>query len=168
MKTLHTARMVLRPYSEEDEGTIRALLSDEAVTRLLFAGGPIAGDAYDRFITDEFTMYADQPYGMGVIELIEAKTVIGTGGLAPCPIEPEYLELGFILAPGHWGRGYGTEIGAAQRNFALRTLDHDRVYGLAHPENAASIATLRKLGMRRVGSEMLARGPRDVFVAEGY
>ncbi|MEM7653836.1 MAG: hypothetical protein AAF220_11740 [Pseudomonadota bacterium] len=50
MKTLHTARMVLRPYSEEDEGTIRALLRDEAVTRLLFAGGPITGDAYDRFI----------------------------------------------------------------------------------------------------------------------
>ena len=54
-----------------------------------------------------------------------------------------------MLDSGVWGRGLATEGGAAALRAAFGALGLRRVIALARPENAPSLAVMRKLGMRR-------------------
>ena len=128
----------------------------------------MTGVEFAKFVAEEFHAHADHPHGMGVIEERAGGRVIGAGGLAPCPVTPGTVELGFILAADRWGQGFAAEIGAAQRDRALWPherggLAYPAVYGLAHPDNLGSIATLEKIGLVPIGHAKLSRGPRVVF-----
>jgi len=61
------------------------------------------------------------------------------------------LQVGWRLARAHWGQGYATEAARAMLDFAFETLGVDRVYANIDPANAASIAVVRRLGMRDAG-----------------
>jgi RimJ/RimL family protein N-acetyltransferase len=58
------------------------------------------------------------------------------------------VEVGWALDPAVWGRGYATEGGAAALAHAFGELGVDRVVSIVHPENAASIAVMERLGIR--------------------
>lgn len=73
---------------------------------------------------------------------------IGTIGLR---LRPPRSEVGFNLARGVWGRGYGTEALAAVVAFGLSLPDVCRVHACCHPENRASARIMEKVGMVREG-----------------
>ena len=54
-----------------------------------------------------------------------------------------------------WGRGYATEAGAAALEYGFEEAGLERVVGIAKPENRASVAVLRRLGMRPLGAAPL-------------
>ena len=60
-------------------------------------------------------------------------------------------EIGWRLLRRNWGRGYATEAARAIVAHAFGTLTVPRVTAVADPDNAASIAVMLRLGMRRVG-----------------
>jgi [ribosomal protein S5]-alanine N-acetyltransferase len=64
------------------------------------------------------------------------------------------LEFGFVLAREAWGRGLATEIGRAQLAFGFKQLRRARPLALASRQNAASIRTLEKLGLRHHSDAM--------------
>ena len=58
-----------------------------------------------------------------------------------------WAEVAWVLGASWWGRGYGTEgavwlSGYLEDVFGIREL-----WGTVHPDNAASIALMRRLGM---------------------
>jgi RimJ/RimL family protein N-acetyltransferase len=85
--------------------------------------------------------------------------------LRPLPsyLAPEILELGDRLRRASWGRGLATEGSLTLLRHAFDTLDQPAVDACADPENTASLAVMRKCGMRY---EATYRHPRvDLEVA---
>jgi|SRR5262245_24885597 RimJ/RimL family protein N-acetyltransferase len=64
------------------------------------------------------------------------------------------LELGYIVAPEHQRRGLGTEAVRAVLVYCAGKLGVHRVQALVHPENAASIRLVERLGFRCEGGPL--------------
>ena len=63
----------------------------------------------------------------------------------PLAVQPE---LGWMLDPCVWGRGYATESGAAALRHAFESLGFARLVSIVHPDNEPSFAVARRLGLR--------------------
>jgi RimJ/RimL family protein N-acetyltransferase len=61
------------------------------------------------------------------------------------------IEVGWHFHPDHWGRGYATESAAAVLRHAFDELGLAVVNAIAFPENAPSLAVMRRLGMTHRG-----------------
>jgi [ribosomal protein S5]-alanine N-acetyltransferase len=64
------------------------------------------------------------------------------------------LDLGYILAPQHQGKGYGTEAVRAVLDYCVGRLGAHRVQALVHPDNTASIRLVERLGFRCEGGPL--------------
>ena len=67
-----------------------------------------------------------------------------------------------VLRRAAWGRGLATEGARALVAHAFEVLRHPVVDACAHPDDAASIAVMKKCGMRFAGTFMHPRVPIEV------
>ena len=81
-------------------------------------------------------------------KLLEAGSgqMIGFCGLQPLPNTAE-IEIGWWLAPSHWGRGLATEAARAVLQDGFGRAGLQRIVAIAHPDNRASRHVMEKLGM---------------------
>jgi ribosomal-protein-alanine N-acetyltransferase len=103
-------------------------------------------------------------YGFGLCLALWAEDgrVIGRCGLEPVPTADGLEgEAAWMFARRWWGRGLATEAGRALIDFGLHDLRLRRVFAEADRRNPASLAVMRKLGMRRVGE----RGDTRIYEA---
>jgi RimJ/RimL family protein N-acetyltransferase len=166
-EVLRTERLSLWAAREEDfEALYTNVLSDPEVMRLVLAGGAMDRAAARALF--ETLDHAGDGREAGVLKELATGEVIGFAGCSPTQVlgEADY-EIGFVLARSAQGKGYASEIGRAQLRFGFDVLGCARLLGQAAPGNAASIATLEKIGMRRHSTRMSeGRGERVVFVAQ--
>jgi [ribosomal protein S5]-alanine N-acetyltransferase len=71
--------------------------------------------------------------------------VIGTAGFSKPP------EIGYILHPAFWSRGFGREAVSAAIGFGFEALDLTVIEADVDPRNTASLRLLEKLGFRQTG-----------------
>ena len=93
-------------------------------------------------------------FGMWAVEERESERFIGRVGLH----QPEGwpgLEVGWMLAPDTWDRGYATEAGRASLEHAWDVLGADHVISVIHPENVQSIRVAERLGEKSEGTHDL-------------
>jgi len=87
-------------------------------------------------------------YGVWAVEEQAAPgRLIGRIGLSHHRLWPQDVEVGWALEPGMWGRGYATEGGRAALDHAFAAQGLELVVSIVHPENAASIAVMTRLGI---------------------
>jgi RimJ/RimL family protein N-acetyltransferase len=67
------------------------------------------------------------------------------------PDEWRTWELGYVLHPDHWGRGYASEAATRLLDECFRAWSAHRVVAYCDVENAASWRLLERLGFRREG-----------------
>jgi len=75
--------------------------------------------------------------------------LMGDCGFRPLKDEPRQAEVGITLAPEFHGQGYAAEALRALLSYLFGTLGKHRVFGSIDPANTASIALLRRAGMRQ-------------------
>ena len=63
--------------------------------------------------------------------------------------DPRQVELGFTVSPAHQGQGYAREAVIAVLDHLFGVLKKHRVYASVDPRNHASVALLRRVGMRQ-------------------
>jgi RimJ/RimL family protein N-acetyltransferase len=85
------------------------------------------------------------------ITLPHGDEVIGNCGLRRKPETELDADIGYELAPDHWGRGYATEAARALVTFGFVELGLHRLSARCIADNAGSVNVLRKLGMRLEG-----------------
>jgi RimJ/RimL family protein N-acetyltransferase len=73
------------------------------------------------------------------------------GGKEPDPECP--LEIGWRLRRDRWHQGLATEAAVAMANFAFHRLGASTLYAVCDPQNVASMAVMKRLGMRFRGVE---------------
>jgi len=137
---LATGRLVLRPFAASDVDGYAAIRAKPGVVAML------AGDAAQLVSAWAGARPGAAPWA---VEARESGRLLGHLGLRPLPELGGKTELLYMLDSEVWGRGLATEGGAAALRAAFGPLGLRRVIALARPENAASLAVMRKLGMRR-------------------
>jgi RimJ/RimL family protein N-acetyltransferase len=83
------------------------------------------------------------------IELHESGELVGDCGIHVSAADPRQVEIGITLAPWHQRRGFGAEALRALLGYLFRDLGKHRVFGSVDARNDASLALLRRVGMRQ-------------------
>lgn len=142
-----TERLLLQRLRYEDaEEIFYAYASKSEATR--FVSWPTHQSIKD---TREFLRYANKTWRAGVdysfsIRLKESGRLIGSIGIVN---DNGKLQVGYILSPTQWGRGFATEAVNALLTL-LRTLEGVyRIGTFVDVDNAASIRVLEKCGFKR-------------------
>ncbi len=163
---LTTPRLVLRATTDADIAVMHErVFGDADVMRNVFLGDVMTKERAQGFMREHFTFGANRT-GIAILTEKPNGNVIGFAGLFPCTAPyADDLEIGFVMAKEAWGKGYATEIGAAQLAMGFEELGCQRLLGLVEPRNAASIHALTKLGMRYLKDvTSTTRPPRSVYI----
>ncbi len=150
--TLHTGRLLLRPFDDTDADDLSALHTNSLVMR--YWDGPVwteRGRA-ERFIATCREMAAK---GTGVrlaVDRVSDGRFIGWCTLQRWNPEYRSASLGYCFNDAAWGHGYATEAARMLLGWAFDTLDLNRVQAEVDTRNNASARVLEKLGFVREGT----------------
>ena len=150
--TLHTARLLLRPFTEGDTDAIYALMSNAYVVRYWDAPPWSERTRAERFIA---RCKAMEQEGSGVrlaIERTADGVFIGWCGLVHWNPDYRSATMGYCLDDAAWGQGFATEAAAALLQWAFDTLELNRVQAETDTRNTASSGVLEKLRFVREGT----------------
>lgn len=148
---LLTPRLRLRRMEERDAPGIFAVLSDPVAMRYMSRGvatDPEEAVAQVRFVHE---MQEQGEVLEWTVALRDSDAHIGGCLLFNFDPRNRRAEIGFSMARAHWGRGYMTEAAQAVIDHAWNALDLHRLEADAHPDNAACLALLARLGFEREG-----------------
>jgi RimJ/RimL family protein N-acetyltransferase len=142
---LRTQRLFLRPAWPEDARELTRAIGQEAVVRML-ARAPWP------YREEHARTWIDSPRDPSLPNLLitlpdEDGRIVGCVGLHE---DGGQVEVGYWVAPTHWGRGYATE--ALSGLVALaRLAGHRRIVSRHAADNPASGRVLKKAGFRQTG-----------------
>jgi RimJ/RimL family protein N-acetyltransferase len=155
---IETRRLLLRPFEPGDLEPYLAIRSRPSNARFLPGGEAGATDVAvrARAIATPWGKDAWKAHGYAPWAVVEkvSMRLIGHLGLRYLP-EISETELLHLIDEPWWGRGLATEGGQAAVAFARERFDIFRLVAFVLPENAASIAVLRKLGFHCDGEQAI-------------
>lgn len=149
---LETRRLRLRRFRDEDLLGFMAYRNDPEVARY---------QSWTRIDEPEARAFVDGqkvvvPGAPGhwfqiAVELKETGALIGDCALRVNTDDSRQAEIGFTLASEYQGHGFATEAVSSVLAYAFRTFALHRVIAVTDAKNAASVALLERIGMRREG-----------------
>ena len=150
---LHTERLLLRPFQEDDLEALYAMQSRADVTRYLY-WGPRSPDEAQNMLERLMRMTAidDDSSALRLAALLpdsDPGMLIGDFSLQRVSREHNQGEIGFIVHPDHHGQGYATEAATLLLRLGFEELGLHRIVGRCDARNAASARLMERLGMRR-------------------
>jgi RimJ/RimL family protein N-acetyltransferase len=107
--------------------------------------------------------WLEHGFGIWAVEERATGRLVGRIGLSYHRLWPTEPEVGWKLDPEVWGRGYATEGGRASVRHAFEALGTPRVVSIVHPENTASIAVMRRLGLEHDGDLWWPEGELELL-----
>lgn len=149
--TIETERLILRRISAVDVQDMYDYARNPEVTRYL-TWEPHTSLSYTR----EYLEYLESRCAVGdffdwaVVERASGR-MIGTCGFTRFRFEDDCGEIGYVLNPAVWGRGYAPEALRALLAFGFDTLGLERIEAKFIEGNDRSLRVMEKIGMRLEG-----------------
>lgn len=150
---LETERIVVRDWRPDEADRFFDVYSRWEVARWLGAQPTVMTDRdeADARIERWRGLNAENPdEGRWAVARRSDGVVVGTVILVRLPDGDGELEIGWHLHPDAWGHGYATEAARAVLTRAFRR-GVEEVFAVVRPDNTASIAVCRRLGMEALG-----------------
>lgn len=163
MKVIHTSRLVLRPYANEDKQHFIRLLTDSDVMRYVDHGVLTCEQAnalWDKLID---TMYPAGIDTIWAVTSMDDERFVGHASVRPRPVKPGDWEISYYLVKDEWGKGFATELAQRLSKYAFEILALPVVYATVVPQNTSSIGVLRKAGFSFHSEESDDIGPYFVY-----
>lgn len=149
---VETPRLQLRELSETDAPALFAIYQDPTVMRFMGPPPRSVDEEIENIRLHRARYYEARGYGLWGVRLRETDALIGRCGLLEASINgASEVELSYLLASAHWGRGLATEAANAVLTFAASALGLRRVVAFVHPENTRSRRVAERVGMRHEG-----------------
>ncbi len=145
-----TERLFLTPLVPGDALELFGYRSDPEVCRYQSWVPESLADAR-RFIEALQPIAFDTPgtwFQFG-IRLRDRRVLIGDLGVRFPADAPWQSEIGFTLAPSHWGFGLATEAVNGMLDYLFVSIRKHKVFASVDPENISSIKLLKRVGMRQ-------------------
>lgn len=130
---------------DNDIDAMAALLGDPQIMR--FYPSPKGREEAAQWIEWNQRNYADQGYGLWIIETHEGDFVGDCGLTWQSVGEVRMLEVGYHVRTAWQRRGLASEAAAACRDLARANIETDELAAIVHPENRASLRVAEKIGM---------------------
>lgn len=153
--SLTTARLALRRFTLDDLDLLVRLHTDIRVMR--HAGGLLTREQSLEVLRERTLDYYDQHPGLGTWATVERSTGDCVGLHLLNNIRGEScIQVGYLLYPEYWGRGYATEMAIRVLRYGFETLGLPQIVAITDLENLASQHVLQKSGLLRKGERSFA------------
>ncbi|MCU7555265.1 GNAT family N-acetyltransferase [Alteromonas sp. ASW11-19] len=146
-------RLSFEPVSEKDAEFLWSIDQDEEVMRFLNGGKKTTREEVTGVFIPRIKAFSNPALGWGVWRVTEKATSEDVGWILVRPMlfftatpQTDNLELGWRFKRHTWGRGLATEAARTVRD-ALFDMGVEKFSATATPDNTASIAVMKKLGM---------------------
>ena len=159
---LSTTRLTLRPLRPDDADAIHRLVNDWEVVRML---APLPFP-YPRDLTASWIgstalqMREGRAWHFAVVATAVPEQLVGCAGIR-VDTGSRSGDLGYWVGRRHWNNGIAGEAARRLSHWALANLPVDRLTAQVATDNPASVAVLRRIGFREVGTG------RQAFLARG-
>ncbi len=137
----------MRPLERADIGALTAWYTDAELMRHIGEGRAYTEAETEIALARHIDDMARNGFGLLLAELRATGEPVGRVGYKEWDVDGEpLLEIGWLIAPGHQGKGYATEAGHLLRDRGFD--DHGRaaLISVIQPANHASIRVAEKLG----------------------
>lgn len=134
----------------DSDDLFQAVVSQGSVMRWLATGRADSRSAAEAMCDDHAAHWTRHGYGDFAVRDAATHAFLGRVGLRNRARHG--VDLGFALHPRAQGRGIAREAGRACLDLAFRRLSLPAVFAFVLPDNAASIAVLRRLGAQADGT----------------
>lgn len=159
--TLETERLLFREVKRSDLYDIHEYSANPKTSQYLL-WEPHASIEFTReFIEIVISKYKSGEYNDWAIIYKEHNKMIGTCGFTRIDEENNVVEIGYVINPNYWGLGIATEAVEKIIEFAFAELQANRVEAKFIFGNEASLAVMKKVGMKFEGYQreaMLVKG----------
>ena len=153
MKTIETARLVLRKFTPDDFASVHSYASClENVVYMPFK--PNSEEDTKAFINMAIAEAEKTPcrnYQYAVTLKSSGVLIGGCGIWHGTDLSASEAEIGWLLHRDYWNQGYGTEAGEVLLKFGFREMGLHRIIARCDAENLSSYRLMEKIGMRREG-----------------
>ncbi len=158
-----TERLTLRRMTGGDLDFLHRLNSDIEVMR--YIGGPKTRDETEVMLKVRILGYYEQNPGLGVWITQERSSGASVGVHLLNHIQGEsFIQVGYLLLPDYWNRGYATEMAVALVRYGFTTLQLPQIVGITDLPNINSQRVLIKAGLHRNGERSFAH---PAYAAQG-
>lgn len=151
--TLKTARLILRPWRDEDLAPLFGINGDPESMRYFAATMNRAeSDAWAARMRAHF---AEHGWGFWVVAEAATGDFVGVVGLMTIPWQADFtpaVEIGWRIGARFRRQGYAGEAARAALEFGFGTLGLQSIVAFTVPGNAASWKLMEKLGMAPAGA----------------
>ncbi len=145
---IRTERLVLRRWRGEDRAPFAAMNADPRVVEHL--PGPMTREQSDALVDRIEANFAGRGFDVFAVEVAETREFAGYTGLTVPRFDAAFtpcVEIGWRLAPRHWGRGYATEAARASLAFGFEVLGLAEIVSFTVPANVRSRRVMERIGM---------------------
>lgn len=149
---VQTDRIFLREMKFEDWVDVHSYASIENACQFQ-PWGPNTVEESKEFVSQVLKDASARPrtrFSYAVV-LKETGELIGCGEINIRDRTNRSGEIGYIIHPKHWSRGYATEVAELLIDFGFEKLRLHRVYATCDPRNIGSKKVLEKSSMRKEG-----------------
>jgi len=166
---VETERLLLRKPRAEDAAELAVAYAEPETVRYIGDGSTSTRDEVERGIARWRERWDANGLGLCSLERREDGGVLGRAGFLVWDTsvwEPSTfaeagndaeVEIGWMLARKHWGRGYATEAALALRDWAFGERGLTRLISLIRPGNEPSIRVAERIG-EQYEREVVMRG----------
>ena len=152
--TLATTRLRLRAWREEDLTPFATQNAD--AREMEFFHHPLDRRESDALVESIRKHFVRHGFGLWAVEAPGVAEFIGFVGLLVPAFQAHFtpcVEIGWRLAPEHWGQGYATEGARAALAFGFGELGLGEIVSFTVPENVRSRRVMERLGMTRSAAD---------------
>lgn len=154
LPTLTTERLILRPVTLDDAEAIFAYSCNANVARYVTWEPHQTLEETKNIITsfffENYKKGVPEPFAVTFLE--RPDWVIGLVGCRIFEEEASSMELAYVLAEEHWGKGITTEACKCMMQYVARNYPVQKFIGRYADLNAASGKVMEKLGMQYIKS----------------
>jgi RimJ/RimL family protein N-acetyltransferase len=150
---LTTARLRLEPFDDSHLEGLNAINADSEVMRYL-ADRPETRQETLAVIERVKARWVEWGFSWWIFIERQSGEIVGAGCIQYLGKDPtNHLEIGWRVRRDKWRQGFAFEAAERMAAFAFETLETNLLCAVCHPENVASVAVMKKLGMRFRGIE---------------
>ena len=165
---LETDRLILRRMKTSDYIDMYEYSKSDKVTKyLLWRSHPDARYTRDYLAFVQSQYRAGEFYDWAIVEK-ESNKMIGTCGFAKLDFENNSAEIGYVINPLYWRRGYATESVKKVIEFGFDVLNLHRIEARYIVGNEVSKRVMEKCGMVFEGIHKSSLYVKEEYVSVGY
>ncbi len=156
----HTERLLIRDWTRDDFDAYFAIVSDPEVMKHIGNGLPRTREYVDGFFESVLSHQETRGWTRFAVEHRQSGKVMGFCGLDD---QTGRIDFGWRFGREFWGAGYGFEAASAVLWVAQNTFKLTQITCQSYPDNVGSIRIMEKMGMSKIGEEVVFSRPTLVY-----